>query len=105
MRSGGNKLDTITEFRNTKDLVCKILETDVRARNDDKWLCYRVISHFTRVFIPFEDFDKFPSFETISRVRRTIQNKENRFLPDDDISEKREQRKDDVEFLVKLNEL
>lgn len=61
-----------------KEVVENILEKDERARRDDKWLIFRVMGKFTKIFIPFSDFEKMPSFESITRCKRVIQNKENR---------------------------
>ena len=74
---------TMTKLKEVKKLVEQILAEDERARNDDKWLIYRVLSHYTKVYIPFEDFEKIPSYETITRARRLIQNKEGKYLPTD----------------------
>lgn len=76
-------MENIREFNKVYDLVLKLLESDMRCRNDDKWLTYRVFRHFTNIYIPFEDFGKIPSFETVSRCRRKIQNKEGLFTPTD----------------------
>lgn len=89
------------EFKNIKEIVTKILEEDPRCRNDDKWLTYKVMSHFTRIFIPFEDFKIIPSFETIARSRRLIQ-ASGEFLPCEKVSGFRKQR--DQEFREVLNE-
>ena len=69
---------------NTKRIIEKLLKKDPRCRDDDKWLCYCVLKEICELekdflFIPFKLFNKFPAFETISRHRRTIQNKENRY--------------------------
>lgn len=78
----------------TCELVETILHQDERARKDDKWLCYRVYQIIAqkngcKVFIPFELFNIFPAFETISRVRRKLQrqgkytaDEETRFMRD-----------------------
>lgn len=68
------------EFKTAKALVEKILEIDERARCDDKWLVIQVLRQITNIYIPYEDLAKIPSLETITRCRRIIQNKENRFL-------------------------
>lgn len=74
-------MDTIYEFNNTKELVLELLEREERCRNDDKWLTFRVMQHFTKIYIPFEDFSKIPSFETVKRTRAIIQNKEGKYQP------------------------
>ncbi len=93
---------TMHEFRNVKDLVKKILAYEDRARNDDKWLTYRVMQHFTNIYIPFQDFKKIPAFETVKRVRALIQNKEGLFIPTDDkVRYLRNQRKNKVKEFLK----
>ena len=63
--------------------VVRIMRSDERARNDDKWLVYRFIRDVDGInmFIPFEDFRRMTAFETITRVRRHIQNDCNELLP------------------------
>jgi len=85
----------------TSELVEKILAQDEKARNSDKWLCFRVYEEIARkygkgIFIPFELFEKFPSFETITRVRRKIQNDEGRYLPDEGTQQMRKERQEDM---------
>lgn len=65
-----------------KTIVEKILEKDERSRSDDRWLVYCVYRKLTKIFIPFEDFEKLPSPESVTRCRRQIQNKEGRFKAD-----------------------
>lgn len=74
-------METMHEFNTVKDLILTLLEKEERTRNDDKWLTFRVMQHFTKIYIPFEDFEKIPSFETIKRCRAIIQNKEGKFQP------------------------
>lgn len=90
---------TEIEFETVRDLVRDLLKKEPRCRNDDKWLIYRVMSHFTRVFIPYDDFDKFPSYESVSRCRRKIQYDEGLFLPTDpDVLRKRRIKTDEVKI-------
>jgi len=74
-------MNTQTEIKKVSDIVLKLLKEDVRCRNDDKWLTYRVMRHFTKIYIPFEDFKKIPAFETVKRCRANIQNKYGLYLP------------------------
>lgn len=76
-------MDTRTEFATQKKIIEGILEKSERARNDDKWLTYLLLRHYTKVFIPFEDFKKIPAFANAQKIRQRIQNKEKRFLPTD----------------------
>lgn len=76
-------MNTKQEFKTVKELVLKLLAEDERCRNDDKWLTYRVMRHFTNIYINFDDFKKIPAFETIKRIRAHIQNKQRLYLPTD----------------------
>lgn len=89
------------EFENTKGLVEKLMQDDIRCRNDDKWLCYCVLRQYTNAFIPFKDFNKFPAFETITRTRRIIQNDECRLLPIESVQRKRTERQNKILDWVK----
>lgn len=93
--------DTGSEFDSVRNIVVKVLMEDVRARSDDKWLCYKVISKFTKIFIPYQDFHKFPSFETITRCRRKIQNDEGLYRPKTEVVENRQERERDIREWVK----
>ena len=87
---------TKQEFKTIQDLVLHLLSTDERCRNDDKWLTYLVMRHFTKIYIPFEDFNKIPAFETIKRTRAKIQNKMGLYPPTDPTALKRRQRESGV---------
>ncbi|KYC47434.1 MAG: hypothetical protein AMQ74_01684 [Candidatus Methanofastidiosum methylothiophilum] len=82
------------EVKRTKDLVREILAQDERARNDDKWLILKVIGKITRIYIPYQDLEKIPSFETITRVRRKIQNEEGMYLPTKKVKGLREDKEE-----------
>jgi hypothetical protein len=57
-------------------VVEDMLKKDHRARNNDKWLTFLVLrSMGFRIFIPYGDMEKMPSFESISRCRRKLQEK------------------------------
>jgi len=60
-------------------IVEEILKEDKEARENNSWLLYRVWKKFTTIFIPFEDFKKLPSPESIMRSKRLIQNQENKY--------------------------
>lgn len=70
-----------------KEVVEKLLKEEKRCRHDNKWLTYRVMRHYTKIFIPFQDFLRIPSFESIAKCRRDIMNKEGKFndpMPDEE---------------------
>ena len=60
-------------------IVEEILKEDKKARENNSWLLYRVWRKYTKIFIPFEDFQKLPSPESIMRSKRLIQNQENKY--------------------------
>lgn len=76
-------METREELDSVKEWVLHFLKTDERCRNSDKWLTYRVLRQYTSIYIPFADFQKMPSFESIRRTRAHVQNQEKKFLPTD----------------------
>lgn len=89
-------METKEELLKVKEYVLQLLEQDERCRNDDKWLTYCVMRKFTNIYIPFDDFQKIPSFESIRRTRANIQNKEGKFLPTDpEVIKKRKIRQEE----------
>lgn len=62
-----------------RKIVEEILKEDKRARENNSWLLYRVWCKYTKIYIPFEDFKKLPSPESIMRSKRLIQNQENKY--------------------------
>ena len=81
-------MKTIQEIKNIENLVNEILREDIRARNDDKYLTFRVLQQILTgersselLSMSLNDIKKLPAFETVKRVRAKIQNKEKLFLP------------------------
>lgn len=80
-------------FEKMYDVVLKILEGDVRARNDDKWLVIKALQYLNQQieideerviwYIPLAALHEVPSFENIRRRRAEIQNRDGLFLPTD----------------------
>jgi len=79
-------MENITEeFESVKKIVEHVLSTDQRARNNDLYLCLRIWENMQNIKI-LVDFKEIPNMinpETIRRVRQSIQNTEEKFLPDD----------------------
>lgn len=86
--------DMKDEMKKTEAIVHGILAIDDRARNDDKWLTFKVMRCFTSIYIPYEDFCKIPSFETVARARRKIQNDKGMFPPNWETAIKRGVKED-----------
>jgi len=62
----------------TKEIIKKLLKEDEKCRNNEKWLCYKVYDEICKekgqgIFIPFRLFKKLPAFETINRIRKSIE--------------------------------
>jgi len=74
-----------------KDAVEKVLKKDERTRNNYNWLIFQVWKYLgVDLGVNYDLAIEMPSFESISRVARDIQNKEKRFIPDEATIEKRE---------------
>ncbi len=84
-------LEVKQELRKIKELVLAELEADSRCRNDDLWLLWKIWRKFSPIYIPFEDFQKLPSFESVRRCRQLCQAK-GLFLPTDEMVLKRRRR-------------
>lgn len=76
--------------KQTRKIVEKLLKEDPRCRDDDTWLIIQTLRKMGFVFyIEYSDLHKIPAFETITRTRRIIQNKENRyndFIPEEGVT-------------------
>jgi hypothetical protein len=73
---------TIAEFKSAESLVEDILEEHPETRDSDLKLFFKVCSKLgVTIIYPKECFDLLYSPETISRVRRKIQNDKCKFLP------------------------
>jgi len=84
-----------------KNVVAKVLETDVRTRNDDKWLIIRVLKELgINIFIPYEKLESMPSFESITRARRKFQ-EAGLYPPTEKVAE---HRKDEEQKMRKIDE-
>jgi len=78
-------METEQEFDDAKKFVEDVLSTDQRARNDDLWLILQVWQkkQLIKCFVPYDQINLMVKPETITRVRREIQNTECRLLPTD----------------------
>lgn len=88
------------ELTNIEEQVYKILQTDFKARNDDNWLIYRIWGLGSPV-IPYINITGLPKAESITRMRRKIQNQDGNFLPTDETRLKRRQREKDFKLWFK----
>ena len=61
-----------------KQIVEEVLVEDPEARDNDIWLIIQVLRKLKfKIYIDYSQLNKIPSFETITRCRRLIQNTEN----------------------------
>ena len=62
-------------MKHTKDSIregiIELMKNDQKCRNSDKWLVWKYLRDKAgiNIFIPFEDFERMPSFESIRRIR------------------------------------
>ena len=94
------------EIYTIKQIVEDILAEDSKARNNDTWLVIQVLRKIGfKVFIDYRNLEDLPSFETIIRCRRFIQNKEGRFIPREDIDGLRNKREGEYRNIWKNSHL
>lgn len=75
---------------NLKDVVQEVMIKDSKTRSNDKWLIIQVLRNLGfKIYVDYRDLSSMPSFESITRQRRVIQNDENRLLPTQDVQEAR----------------
>jgi len=69
----------------SKAVVEDLLTSDERCRNDDLWLLLQFWQQKQQIqlFVPFDELHKMVPAETITRVRREIQNRDLKLLPTD----------------------
>jgi hypothetical protein len=84
------------EIKTIKDLVQELLDNDERCRGDDKWLILRVLRKLGfKIYVEYRDLADMPSFETITRCRRKIQEEKPDSSPSEEILLSREKRQED----------
>lgn len=79
------------EMRKVKNVVKKILEEDDFARSDDHWLLCKAMQHYLGVAIPYDKLKSMPSFESITRARRKLQ-EHGDYAPTEQVEDKRADR-------------
>jgi len=104
------ELQTLIEFKQIKQIVVQILEKYEQARNNDWILIHLVLREIAKQdpelkkywpnFIPFSLLQKLPAAETITRIRRKLQEK-GQFLPTDPkVMRKRERRREAIRKVI-----
>ena len=82
------------EFKKIKPIVRRVLRENEESRGCDNLLVKLVVERLGFEW-DFGDVRKFPSFETITRCRRTIQNTDGEFKADEEVEEVREIRREE----------
>jgi len=99
------------DILNVSDTVESILKHDPRSRSDDKYLIFKVLDRMgygeiniqtmqIQISIDQENMKEMPSFESITRCRRKLQEND-LYLPSDKISKERERRKQEMKQINK----
>ncbi len=95
--------ETAKQFKEWVSIIQPILEQYEQARNDDKFLIWKVFEHFKggrAESMAFVDFVNLPPFESITRCRRYIQNKLGLFQPTDpDVIKRRSRQEKEIKDL------
>ena len=88
-------MTTKRELRTVKELVEHILETKQKTRNSDTLLYIEACKHLGAKTL--EDLEKIKlNIISVHKIRQVIQNKEDRFLPDENVKEERARRRWEV---------
>ncbi len=94
------------DINTIKNMVHEVLSKDHKARNNDKWLILQTLKEMGfKIYINYEDLEKMPSFETITRCRRFIQNQLGQCLPSKQVDEMRNKKQDENRLYWKEGKL
>lgn len=87
------------QFKKVSEAVKLLLENEERARNEDKWLQLIYVRGIQGInlIMPFTDWERMISFETIARCRRKLQEEAEIILDNDKASE--EKKKEAIKLL------
>jgi hypothetical protein len=86
--------DLNEEYETAMDLVEYILDEYPETRDSDTKLIQKIFEEQTGIVIPIEEANM-PALRTLTRARQTIQNEHEKFLPDDEVQEKRDEREEE----------
>ena len=93
----GEEDKVIRDFRTKKEQVEYLLERFPQTRENDFYLQYLWLKVFGKLNLPFIEWNTIKdisgTLETVSRVRRKIQNEYGKFLPSDDVRLRRERKR------------
>jgi len=85
-----------------KDVVHEVLSEDYKSRNSDKWLILEVLRKMGfKIYIDYNELEDIPSFESITRCRRFIQNNLGECLPNQQVDEMRNRKQEENKLIWK----
>jgi ABC-type thiamine transport system ATPase subunit len=74
-----------------------ILEEHPEARNSDKFLIIEVLRALGfKIYIDYKEINDMPSFESITRIRRLLQEKNPNLLSDEPIKDFRDKKREEM---------
>lgn len=92
------EIDTIS------NTVKHILEVDEKSRNSDKWLIIETLRALGfKIYIDYKELENMPSFETISRARRKIQEETPSLRSNEQVEDMRKERQDEFKGYFSKN--
>lgn len=66
--------------KNLRKVIEELLKEDVRCRTDNKWLIICTLRKLGfNIYIDYRDLNDIPAFDSITRTKRMIQNKQNKY--------------------------
>ena len=79
---------------NIRNTVIEVLREDPRARDSDKWLIIQVLRKLgINIYLDYSQLNDMPSYESIIRCRRSIQNQEGLYPPKPEVDEQRNKQR------------
>ena len=94
-------MDNEQELNTTMKIVQNLLETDEKCRNSDHWLIIETLRTLGfKIYINYDEIKDMPSFETISRCRRKIQETNPSLRAEDHIQELRDNKSEIFKKLI-----
>ena len=83
-------------IKKIKEVVRDVLKEDFKSRNSDTWLIINVLKRMGfKIYINYQEIRDMPSFESISRSRRDIQNNDGEFLPSQEVDKQRNKKREE----------
>lgn len=99
-------MTTNKEIETIKEVVREVLEENPKCRNSDKFLILQTLRKMGfKIYIDYNDLDNIPSFETITRCRRFIQNKEGKYIPNKQVDKMRNRRQQENKIIFRGSHL